>query len=45
MLAGKPSELDAWNGAIVQLGTAAGVATPVHAFIYHALLPMERRTR
>ncbi len=42
---GKPSELDAWNGAIHRFGVACGVPTPVHSFTYHALLPMERRAR
>jgi 2-dehydropantoate 2-reductase len=45
LMAGKPSELDAWNGAIVRFGKDAGVATPVQTFTYHALLPMERRAR
>ena len=45
ILAGKPSELDAWNGAIVRFGREYGVPTPVHEFTYHALLPMERRAR
>ena len=45
ILNGKPSELDAWNGVIVRFGREAGVPTPVHAFTYHALLPMERRAR
>ncbi|MEP6994043.1 MAG: 2-dehydropantoate 2-reductase, partial [Acidobacteriota bacterium] len=39
---GKPSELEAWNGAVVRLGRAAGVPTPVHAAIYARLLPLER---
>jgi 2-dehydropantoate 2-reductase len=43
--AGKPSELEAWNGGVVRLGAAAGVETPLHAFIYHSLLPAERRAR
>jgi 2-dehydropantoate 2-reductase len=43
--AGKPSELDAWAGAVVRLGAAHGVPTPVHSFIYAALLPLERRAR
>lgn len=38
---GKPSELEAWNGAVVRLGREAGVATPLHEFIYHSLLPLE----
>ena len=45
LMAGKPSELDAWNGAVVRFGLQTGVATPVHVFVYHALLPMERRAR
>jgi 2-dehydropantoate 2-reductase len=42
---GKPSELEAWTGAAVRLGRAAGVATPTHDFIYAGLLPAERRAR
>ena len=42
---GRPSELDAWNGAICRFGARAGVETPVHSFTYHLLLPMERRAR
>jgi 2-dehydropantoate 2-reductase len=42
---GKPSELDAQLGAVVKLGDAAGVATPVTRFVYHALLPQERVAR
>ena len=45
ILAGKPSELDAWNGAIVRFGREVNIATPVHQFTYHTLLPMERRAR
>ncbi len=45
IMAGKPSELDAWNGAIVRFGLETGVDTPVQTFTYHALLPMERRAR
>jgi 2-dehydropantoate 2-reductase len=45
IIAGKPSELDAWNGAIVRFGAETGVDTPVQTFTYHALLPMERRAR
>ena len=45
ILDGRPSELDAWNGAIVRFGKQAGVPTPVHEFTYHALLPMECRAR
>lgn len=45
IIAGKPSELDAWNGAIVRFGAETGVDTPVQTFTYHALLPLERRAR
>jgi len=43
--AGKRSELEAWTGAVVRLGEAAGVVTPVHAFLYASLLPLELRAR
>jgi len=43
--AGKRSELEAWTGAVIRLGEAAGVATPVHAFLYASLLPLELRAR
>jgi 2-dehydropantoate 2-reductase len=42
---GRPSELEAWNGAICRFGARAGVETPVHTLTYHMLLPMERRAR
>jgi 2-dehydropantoate 2-reductase len=42
---GKPSELEAWNGAVVRLAEERGVATPLHAFIYHSLLPLELHAR
>jgi 2-dehydropantoate 2-reductase len=45
VLEGRPSELEAQNGAIVRLGAARGVATPTHAFLYAALLAQERRAR
>jgi 2-dehydropantoate 2-reductase len=43
--AGRPSELEAWNGAVVRLGKAARVPTPLNEFIYHSLLPQERLAR
>jgi 2-dehydropantoate 2-reductase len=43
--AGKPSELDAWNGAVVRLGAEAGMATPGNRFIYDSLLPSELQAR
>lgn len=42
---GKPSELEAWSGAVVRRGRERGVATPRHAFIYDCLLPLEQRAR
>jgi 2-dehydropantoate 2-reductase len=42
---GKPSELDSWNGAVVRLGKEVGVATPLNAFIYSSLLPLELQAR
>jgi 2-dehydropantoate 2-reductase len=43
--AGKRSELDEWTGAVVRLGARADVPTPLHDFLYAALLPQERRAR
>ena len=45
IMSGRPSELDYQTGTIVRLGQEAGVATPVHSFIYQSLLPQERRAR
>jgi 2-dehydropantoate 2-reductase len=42
---GRPSELETLNGAVVRMGKEAGVETPVNAFIYYSLLPMEMRAR
>jgi 2-dehydropantoate 2-reductase len=42
---GRPSELEAWNGAVVRLGREAGIDTPVHASIYRRLRPLELRAR
>lgn len=42
---GKPSELEAWNGAVVRLGQEVNVPTPLHEFIYHSLLPLELWSR
>ena len=45
IMAGRPSELESQNGAVVRLGREAGVATPVHDFLYASLLPQERLAR
>lgn len=42
---GKPSELEAINGAIVRFGKVLGMPTPANAFVYAALLPQEMRAR
>ena len=42
---GYPSELDAQNGAVVRAGIAVNVPTPTHRFIYHSLLPLEKKAR
>jgi len=45
MMAGKPSELEAQNGAIVKMGKKLGIPTPINSFIYHCLLPQENKAR
>jgi 2-dehydropantoate 2-reductase len=45
LVAGRPSELDAQTGAIVRLGRARGVPTPVHETLYAVLRPQELRAR
>jgi 2-dehydropantoate 2-reductase len=45
VMEGRPSELEAQIGAVVRFGQEADVATPLHTFIYHSLLPMELRAR
>ena len=42
---GRPSELEAQNGAIVAMGHIHNIPTPVHAFIYQSLLPQESLAR
>lgn len=45
IMEGRPSELESQNGAVVRMGQEVGVATPVNAFIYHSLLPLELKAR
>jgi 2-dehydropantoate 2-reductase len=45
IMAGRRSELDAWNGAVVRLGREAGVPTPIHEALFAALLPQELKAR
>jgi 2-dehydropantoate 2-reductase len=45
IMEGRPSELEAQTGAAVRLGQAVGVVTPLNAFIYNSLLPLELKAR
>lgn len=45
IMEGRPSELASQNGAVMRLGQEVEVATPLHSFIYHSLLPLELRAR
>jgi 2-dehydropantoate 2-reductase len=45
VLEGRPSELEAQNGAVVRLGKQVGVDTPLHRFIYTSLMPSEMLAR
>ena len=42
---GRPSELDNFNGYIVNQGREFRIETPVNSFTYHCLLPQERKAR
>lgn len=43
--AGKPSELEAQNGAVVRMAEEAGLEVPIHALIYRTLRPLEDKAR
>ena len=43
--AGKPSELESQNGAVVRMAHEAGVEVPTHTLIYHTLRPLEEKAR
>ena len=45
IMQGKPSELEDFNGHIVKQGKLLGIPTPLNEFIYHSLLPQERKAR
>lgn len=45
IIAGRPSELESQNGAVVRLGLELGIPTPVNAMIHAALLPQELKAR
>ena len=43
--AGKPSELDSQNGAVVRLAREVALEVPTHALIYKTLKPLEEKAR
>ena len=43
--AGRPLELEALSGIVWRLGRGAGIATPVHEFLYRCLKPADQRGR
>ena len=43
--AGKPSELESQNGAVVRMAHETGVAVPTHEIIYERLRSLEERAR
>ncbi|MFO7719956.1 MAG: 2-dehydropantoate 2-reductase [Gillisia sp.] len=45
LMNGRPSEIEKFNGFIVQEGARLGIPTPVNKFIYECLLPMEQKAR
>ncbi|MBT8260486.1 MAG: 2-dehydropantoate 2-reductase, partial [Bacteroidia bacterium] len=45
IMEGKPSELQNFNGYIVEQGKLLGISTPVNAFTFYCLLPQERKAR
>jgi len=45
IIEGRPSELEAQNGAVVRLGEKHGIPTPANRFIYDCLLPQELKAR
>ena len=45
IMEGRPSELENFNGYIVKEGKKLHITTPANTFIYHCLLPMEKKGR
>ena len=43
--AGKPSELDSQNGAVVRMAQESSVDVPTHTLIYQTLRPLEEKAR
>ena len=44
-MAGRPSELENFNGYIVKQGKELHITTPTNSFIYHCLVPQENKAR
>jgi len=45
MMEGRPSELENFNGYIVDQGKNLGISTPLNSFTYNCLLPQENNAR
>lgn len=45
LAAGKPSELESQNGAVVRMARESGVEVPIHELIYEKLKPLEAKAR
>lgn len=45
VVAGRPSELEHWSGAVVRLAAESGVSAPVHGFVHAVLRPSEQAAR
>ncbi|AVR47079.1 2-dehydropantoate 2-reductase [Christiangramia fulva] len=45
LMEGRPSELETFNGYVVQEARKENIAVPVNTLIYECLLPMEKRAR
>jgi ketopantoate reductase len=43
--AGKPSELESHNGAVVRMAQEFSIDVATHAFIYETLRPLEEKAR
>ena len=45
IVAGKPSELESQNGAVVRMAIETGIEAPTHMLIYEKLKPLEAKAR
>jgi 2-dehydropantoate 2-reductase len=43
--AGRPSELESQNGAVVRMARENGIDVPTHSLIYETLRPLEEKAR